>query len=75
MKKLLIISSVLAIVAGLALVAGSIWGIYFTYINVANEKIVTPKDSAIPEKPVRGLLTLKVQEDIIREHTLKMTCG
>ena len=75
MKKLLIISSVLAIVAGLFLAAGGIWGIYFTYTNVANEKIVTPKDSAIPEKLVRGLLTLKAQADIIREHTLKMTGG
>jgi len=69
MKKLLVTSSVLAILAGIVLVAGGIWGIYFTYKNVANEKIVTPKDSAIPEKPVRGVLTLKAQADIIREHT------
>ena len=48
MKKLLVTSSVLAILAGIVLVAGGIWGIYFTYKNVANEKIVTPKDSAIP---------------------------
>jgi len=75
MKKLLVTSSVLAILAGIVLVAGGIWGIYFTYKNVANEKIVTPKDSAIPEKPVRGVLTLKAQADIIREHTLRMTGG
>lgn len=75
MKKLLVISSALAILAGIVLVAGGIWGIYFTYRNVANEKIVTPKDSAIPERPVRGPLTLKAQADIIREHTLKMTGG
>ena len=73
MKKLLISSSVLAIAAGIVLAAGGIWGIYFTYTNVVNERIVTPKDSAIPEKPVRGLLTLRAQADIIREHTLKMT--
>ena len=36
---------------------------------------MTPADAAIPEKPVSGPLTLKVQADIIREHTLKMTNG
>ena len=75
MKKLLITSAVLAIVAGIVLVAGGVWGIYFTYKNIAEEKIVTPKDSAIPEQPVRGPLTLKAKADIIREHTLKMTGG
>ena len=75
MKKLFITSAVLAIVAGIVLVAGGVWGIYFTYKNIAEEKIVTTKDSAIPEKPVRGPLTLKAQADIIREHTLRMTDG
>ena len=75
MKKLLITSAVLAIVAGIVLVAGGVWGIYFTYKNIAEEKIITPKDSAIPEQLVRGPLTLKAQADIIREHTLKMTGG
>ena len=54
MKKLLIASSILAVLAGIVLVAGGIWGIYFTYKNVSEEKIVTPKDSAVPERPVRG---------------------
>lgn len=75
MKKLLKISSVLAIVAGIVLVVGGIWGICFTYKNIAQEKIVTPADASIPEKPVRGPLTLKAQADIIREHVLKMTGG
>ena len=75
MKKLLITSSILAVLAGIVLVAGGIWGIYFTYKNVSEEKIVTPQDSAIPEKPVRGPLTLKTQADIIREHTLRITDG
>ncbi len=65
----------LAIVAGVVLVAGGIWGICFTYKNIAQEKIVTPADSSIPEKPVRGPLTLKAQTDIIREHALKITGG
>ena len=75
MKKLLIASSILAVLAGIVLVAGGIWGIYFTYKNVSEEKIITPQDSAISEKPVRGPLTLKAQADIIREHTLRMTDG
>lgn len=75
MKKLLVTSSILATLAGIILVTGSGWGIYFTFKNVAIEKIITPKDSAIPERPVRGPLTLKAQADIIREHTLQITDG
>ncbi len=75
MKKLLQISALLAVLSGIILVAGGVWGMYFTYTNVAHEKIVTPKDSALPDKPVRGPVTLKVQADIIREHTLRTTGG
>ncbi len=75
MKKLLMLSSALAVFTGVVLAAGGVWGVYFTYKNVASEKIVTPKDSSIPEKPVRGPLTLKAQADIIRKHTLKITGG
>lgn len=67
------VSSVLAIVVGIVLISGGIWGIAFTYQNVARENITTPKDSSIPEVPVRGPLTLKAQADIIRFHTLKTT--
>ena len=70
MKKLLKISSALAIVAGILIVIGGIWGITFTYKNIAQEKIVTPAGASISEKPVRGPFTLKAQADIIREHTL-----
>ena len=73
MKKLLKISSIFAIVAGIVLVAGGIWGICFTYQNVAREKIITPADASIPEKPVSGPFTLKAQADIIRVHALKST--
>lgn len=75
MKKLLKISSTLAISAGIILVVGGIWGICFTYTNIAQEKIITPADANIPEKPVRGPFTLKAQADIIRAHTLKITGG
>lgn len=75
MQKLLKISSALAIVAGIVLVISGVWGIAFTYQNVAQEKIVTPADASLPEKPIRGPLTLKAQADIIREHTLKATGG
>lgn len=74
-QKILIVSSVVSILAGLLLISGGAWGIVFTYTNVARENIVTPKDAFVPEKPVRGPLTLKAQADIIRTHTLKMTEG
>ena len=45
MKKLLKVSSVLAVIAGLLLVAGGIWGTSFTYKNVARENITTPDDA------------------------------
>ncbi|MDP3982060.1 MAG: hypothetical protein Q8P70_00690 [bacterium] len=75
MKKLLGVSSVLAIGVGIVLVAGGLWGIYFTYTSVAEENIITPQDAAIPGTPVRGPLTLKAQADAIRAHTLKTTEG
>src|SRR3989344_1848372 len=75
MKKLIIVSSVLAIVAGIVMVSGGAWGIVFTYKNVAREQITTPDDASIPNVPVRGPLTLKSQADIIREHTLSSTEG
>lgn len=75
MKKLLNISSGLAIVAGVVLVIGGVWGICFTYRNIAQENIVTPADASISGKPVRGPLTLKAQADVIRKHTLEMTGG
>ncbi len=73
MKKLFKISSFLLITIGIALVIGGVFGIVFTYKNIAREKIITPVDANISEKPVRGLFTLKAQADIIREHTLKLT--
>jgi len=75
MKNLFGISSVLAIVAGIVMAVGGIWGIVFTYNNVARENITTPSDASIPNVPVRGPLTLKAQADIIRVHTLKTTSG
>lgn len=57
------------------MIAGGVWAISFTYENVARERIVTPEDSRIPGIPVAGPVSLKVQADVIREHTLKMTSG
>lgn len=73
MKKLLLTSSVLAVVAGLILLAGGVWGISFTYSNVARENITTPDDAALPGVPVRGPLSLKAQADVMRVHTLHST--
>lgn len=75
MKHLLRLSGLFAVTAGIVLIIGGIWGISFTYNNISREKIVTPKDSAIPNTPVGDPLTLKAQADIIRSHTLKTTGG
>lgn len=57
---------------GAILVILGVGGLFFTYNSVAREKIVTPIDAAIPQKPVRGPFTLKTQADIIRVHVLGM---
>lgn len=75
MKKLLRVSSLLAIIVGSVMVVGGVWGVCFTYQNIARENIVTPADARIPEAPVRGPLTLKAQADIIRHHVLQSTNG
>lgn len=75
MKKLLVTSSVLAVVTGVVLVAGGVGGIAFTYNKISQENITTPTDSAIPGVPVRGPISLKTQADIMRVHVLKMTGG
>ncbi len=75
MKNKLKLGGYLAIISGLILVIGGVWGISFTYKNVAQEKIVTGEDASIPNAKVIGPLTLKSQADIIREHTLKITGG
>ncbi len=75
MKKILVGSSILAVITGILMISGGMWGIAFTYRNVAQEKITTPADASIPGAPVRGPLTLKSQADIIRHHTLTTTGG
>ena len=75
MKKILLVSSFLAIMVGLVLVGSGIYGLAFTYTKVVRENITTPDDASIPGVPVRGPFTLKVQSDIIRVHTLRMTGG
>src|SRR3989344_9601921 len=73
MKRLLIISSVLAICVGVILVLGGALGLMFTYQNVTREKIVTTEDASIPNKPVRDPMSLKAQGDVIRKHVLRTT--
>ncbi len=69
------VSSAIALVSGVILLSCGIWGVAFTYTNVARENIITPEDASIPGVPVRGPLTLKAQADIIRVHMLKTTDG
>lgn len=75
MKKILLVSSFLAIIAGLVLTGSGVWGFAFTYTNIASENITTSGDSSIPGVLVRGPFTLKDQADIIRVHILRMTGG
>lgn len=75
MKKILKIASILAVIAGIVLIVGGVWGVKFTYKNVTQEKITTTPDSSLPNRLVSGPMTLKAQADIIREHTLKTTGG
>lgn len=75
MKLMLKLSSLFAVSAGIILVLGGLWGIKFTYQNIAREEIVTPADASMPNLPVIDPLTLKAQADIMRIHTLKMTGG
>lgn len=65
----------MAIIAGLLLISSGVWGIAFTYKNVARENITTPDDASIPGTPVRGPFTLKAQADIIGIHALRMIEG
>ncbi|MBP9701463.1 MAG: hypothetical protein KBD47_00595 [Candidatus Pacebacteria bacterium] len=75
MQKILLITSLLTITVGVFMILGGIWGIFFTYKNVARESITTPPDASIPSTKVRGPLTLKAQSDIIRQHVLHTTEG
>lgn len=75
MKKLLNVSAWLAIIAGVVLVAGGTWGIWFTYQNVAQENIVTPSDASIPNTRVLGPLTLRSQAEVIQKHALSIANG
>ena len=75
MKKILGFSAVLAIGVGIVMVVAGVWGIAFTYTNVARENITTPADAPIPNAPVRGPMTLHAQATIIREHVLHTTAG
>lgn len=75
MNKSLKLLSAAALLIGIVLIGGGSWGIYFTYHSIAQENIITTPDSAVPQKPVRGPLTLKAQADVIRKHTLAATEG
>ena len=75
MKTLLKFTSLLAVVAGILMIAGGAWAINFTYENVSRENIITPSDASIPNTIVRGPLTLKSQADIIRAHALRSAGG
>ncbi|HSE35544.1 MAG TPA: hypothetical protein VLB83_05485 [Candidatus Paceibacterota bacterium] len=74
-KNIVFITALASLLAGAFLILGGICATLYTYQSVAAEKITTPKDATIPEAPVRGPITLKVQADTIRMHTMKTTEG
>ena len=65
----------LVIVSGIVLTVSGLWGIFFTYQKVSQEKIITPEDAALSQVPVRGPFSLMAQAEIIREHALSTTDG
>ena len=73
MKKFRKFSSIVVIILGVLLIVAGAWGLYFTHKSVVQEKIVTPADAIIANKPVLGPFTLKAQADVIRKHTLETT--
>ena len=77
MKKnsLLTCAGITALVLGIGALAVGIFGISYTYSRAAEEKVVTPADASIPNKPVRGPFTMIAQANIIREHTFHSTGG
>ncbi len=73
MEKFRKFSSIFVIILGVLLIVAGAWGLYFTHKSVVQEKIVTPADAIIANKPVLGPFTLKAQADVIRKHTLETT--
>ncbi len=73
MKQKIRFSAVLLVIVGIVTICGGIGGVVLTYSNVVREKIVTTPDAKIPNIPVAGPYSLKVQADIIRVHTLHTT--
>lgn len=74
-KNIVFITAVISLVAGASMVVAGICATIYTYQSVAAENITTPKDASIPEVSVRGPITLKVQADTIRMHTMTATEG
>lgn len=75
MKKIFRFISLFLVTIGFLFIISGIVGIIFTYKSVSQENITTPSDAKIPDIPVRGPISLKIQADTIRTHVLKMTDG
>jgi len=74
-NRMVAVVALVAIVVGLGSVLGGLGGMIYTWNNAAIEKINTPADAVIAEKPVRGPLTMWSQQDIITKHQLNRTDG
>ncbi len=75
MKKMLKISSLITILAGMIMIGSGSWGLIFTHNSIKREKITTHSEASIPNVLIAGPLTLKSQADVIRVHTLRATGG
>lgn len=74
-NRLFAIVAYAALIVGFFSAIGGVFGVVYTYRQAAAENITTPEDSRIPERPVRGPLTLWAQSDIITHHQLERTEG
>lgn len=74
-NRLFAIVAYAALIVGLFSAIGGVFGVVYTYRQAAVENITTPEDARIPERPVRGPLTLWAQSDIIARHQLERTEG
>jgi hypothetical protein len=74
-SKLFAIVAYAAIVVGVFSAIGGVFGLSYTYSQAAAERITTPEDARIAEKPVRGPLTMWSQADIVTTHQLNRTEG
>lgn len=69
------LASLGSIVLGVILVLGGIGTWVVVSTTLADQKITTPEDACLPERPVAGPFTAYCQAKVIEKHTLESTDG